>query len=456
MSFSLFEFSIPLLIIGIIVLTSFLYFSYLSLKEKEPRAANILFLTSFIFSLPFITSALIQFDFRNEVSWILLALTLLALLIFITPIKFRKKQTPEIPQSKVDERNIMFSRRLLKEGDGRFEEYYKKFPDRKLLDDEFRNKPGLLQPGTSYYHKEMFTSADATFSTVDALKFKVEGEINPEKKSYDLEKITTYIKEWTKYLGTLDCGVTELEEYHKYLVTGRNFNYGEEVVLNHKYAIAFTVEMDYEMVKAAPAGPIVMESSKQYLMSGAIAVQLAEFIRQLGYPARAHIDGNYQVICPLIARDAGLGEIGRMGLLMTPNHGPRVRIAAVTTDLPLQIDKRNRDDSVIEFCKDCLKCADTCPSQAIPFDEQKEIDGAVRWQINSEACFTFWYTSGTDCGRCVSVCPYSHEDNLLHNIVRKAIRRSDIVRKAAVPLDDLLYGRKPTPLQPPHWTEVDA
>ena len=47
--------------------------------------------------------------------------------------------------------------------------------------------------------------------------------------------------------------------------------------------------------------------------------------------ARAHIDGNYQVIAPLVARDAGLGTIGRMGLLMTPELGPRVRLAVVTT-----------------------------------------------------------------------------------------------------------------------------
>ncbi|MFQ6103859.1 MAG: hypothetical protein ACE5OP_06150 [Candidatus Glassbacteria bacterium] len=52
-------------------------------------------------------------------------------------------------------------------------------------------------------------------------------------------------------------------------------------------------------------------------------------IRNLGYPARTHIDGNYRVVCPLVARDAGIGEIGRMGLLMTPRLGPRVRIAVV-------------------------------------------------------------------------------------------------------------------------------
>ena len=72
------------------------------------------------------------------------------------------------------------------------------------------------------------------------------------------------------------------------------------------------------MVSAAPSASIVMESGQQYLGSGIIALQVAAFIRNLGFEARAHIDGNYEVVCPLVARDAGLGEIGRMGLLMTP------------------------------------------------------------------------------------------------------------------------------------------
>ena len=85
-----------------------------------------------------------------------------------------------------------------------------------------------------------------------------------------------------------------------------------------------------------------MESARRYLDSGAIAVQLALFLKGIGYRARAHIDGNYRVVCPLVARDAGLGEIGRMGILMTPALGPRVRIAVVTTDFPLVPDRPAR------------------------------------------------------------------------------------------------------------------
>ena len=48
-------------------------------------------------------------------------------------------------------------------------------------------------------------------------------------------------------------------------------------------AAALTVEMDRSMMLRAPAGPTVMESARQYLSSGAIAVQLGAFMRALGY-----------------------------------------------------------------------------------------------------------------------------------------------------------------------------
>ncbi len=157
------------------------------------------------------------------------------------------------------------------------------------------------------------------------------------------------------------------------------------------------------------------------------------------------------MICPLVARDAGLGEIGRMGLLMTPELGPRVRIAVVTTDLPLVADLRKPDPSVIDFCSKCNKCADVCPGRAISFDDRSEIDRIRRWQINSEACFTLWTKIGTDCGRCVTVCPYSHPDNLMHNVIRLGVRNSSLFRWFALKMDDLFYGRKPAPVKPDGW-----
>jgi len=267
-------------------------------------------------------------------------------------------------------------------------------------------------------------------------------------------EVSNYIKNWSLKLGARNVGITKLKEYHLYSHIGRGESYGKPITLKHKYAIVFIVEMDKFMLGCAPAGPIVMESAQQYLSAGIIATQIAAFIRNIGYPARAHIDGNYHVLCPLVAMDAGLGEIGRIGLLITPDLGPRVRISVVTTDLTLITDKRNFDNTVIDFCTNCKKCANICPGKAIPFNEREEIDGVKRWQINSEACFTYWCTTGTDCGQCIRVCPYSHPDSFFHNLVRYYVRNSSIFRKIAAPIDDFLYGRKPDSKEQPEWMKI--
>jgi ferredoxin len=95
-----------------------------------------------------------------------------------------------------------------------------------------------------------------------------------------------------------------------------------------------------------------------------------------------------------------------------------------------------------------------CPPRAISFDDPGEIDGVRRWQISQELCFTFWCAVGTDCARCMSVCPYSHANNLLHNVVRAGVRNSSLFRRFALTMDDFFYGRKPPPAPIPSWLDV--
>ena len=440
---------------AIAVFIFFAYAAIISYIEKEKRAAINFILVGFFSPLPFLFTGLYEFPFQFEISIILLSLVLIVLLVYIVPVKVGKQIIDVFPKGRIDERNTMFSRNELQKGSENYNEFYGKNPDKLVIDEKFRSNPGLLAEGSSNYDAVMFSSSHASFFTVEAFKSKVDGQISTKRINVVPEEITKYIKNWTIKLGALEIGITELKDYHKYSYRGRKGNYGNKVEINHRFAIAFTVEMDYDAIKSGPMAPIVMESAQQYLAAGAIGVQVAEFIRELGYSARAHIDGDYEVVCPLVAKDAGLGEIGRMGLLMTPKLGPRVRIAVVTTDIPLVVDKRKFDPTIVDFCNNCKKCAEACPSNAISFDERKEIDGVNRWQINQESCFNFWTITGTDCGRCVSVCPYSHPDNLLHNLVRYGINNSGIFSRLALFLDNAVYGKKPIPKPPKDWMRVN-
>jgi Na+-translocating ferredoxin:NAD+ oxidoreductase RnfC subunit len=111
--------------------------------------------------------------------------------------------------------------------------------------------------------------------------------------------------------------------------------------------------------------------------------------------------------------------------------------------MPLIPDAYQGDQSILDFCQICKKCAENCPSQSIPHGERNVDQGVLRWKINPESCYHYWTVIGTDCGRCLAVCPYSHPDNWAHNLVRWGIRRSGAFRRAALFLDDFFYGKNP-------------
>ncbi|GAB4302259.1 MAG: reductive dehalogenase domain-containing protein [Marinilabiliales bacterium] len=427
-----------------IIFFLFLVFAIIvSFNEKESKAAIKIFSFLILITFVYIPFIFIDTNTTTILKALILLLLIIALLFFFIPYKKNVDFSKNYPQKRYDERKVIFSRMLLKNENAKFKTFYNDYPELKDVDKKIKELPGLLSSQASLYNKYLCTATDSFFSLTEFCREKVSSNKSKEKTQYDNHKIIKIIHELGRINRIHSIGITTLKNYHLYSIRGRGKDYGKEVIKTHKTAIVFTVEMDKKMISYAPQAPAVLESSNKYLHAATFAITLADFINKLGYDARAHIDGDYELICPLVARDAGLGEIGRMGILITPDLGPRVRIAAVTTEMQLPENKYKPDASVINFCNLCKKCANNCPSKAISFNNREIIDGALRWTINMEKCYTYWCKTGTDCGRCVSVCPYSHENNLLHMLIRKAIRNNYNFLKLAVKMDDYLYSKYP-------------
>lgn len=440
--------SIALLVAGALLFVGLVGFGWISLREREPRAARIAFILAIVAAVPCWLAAATPEPVRL---WFAASIALLlpaGVVLWFLPLG-RGARGGGRPSRRVDERDIMFARARLKPGSPEFETYYAMRPENRAGDDRTRALPGLLSHRAGKADPVEFASAKASFELTEALRHKVDGPVASPRVSLDPREATERIKRLARYYGARDVGVTELRPYHVYTHVGRGSGiWGEPIELDHAWAVAFTVEMDHRVMQHAPEAPVVAESARQYVESARVALQVASAIRRLGYPARAHIDGNYRVIAPLVALDAGLGEIGRMGLLMTPRLGPRVRLGVVTTDLPLVADPPGDDPSVIDFCAVCRKCAENCPSGSIPLGDREPIDDGLRWAIDADSCFRYWNAVGTDCGRCMAVCPYSHPDNTAHNLVRWAAAHSGAARRLALRLDDLFYGRMPVTRSP--------
>jgi len=106
----------------------------------------------------------------------------------------------------------------------------------------------------------------------------------------------------------------------------------------------------------------------------------------------------------LAAHLAGLGWIGKSALLITPEHGPRVRWGTVLTDAPLEAGI-----PMDEMCQDCCECVEDCPAHAFTgqaFDKPRQ-----RSEIfAAEACEHYLsereQTRHKSCGICVYICPF--------------------------------------------------
>ncbi|MGB5844054.1 MAG: 4Fe-4S dicluster domain-containing protein [Anaerolineales bacterium] len=439
---------------ALVIFVVFCIFSVTSYLEKEKRAMWISALITVAGTGIFILMTMLSGDLKALMLLLLGIGLFVILLLSVLPIG-RIQKGNDIPGKRFDERDVMFARARLNPGSPNYQAYYEMRPENQKIDDNTRSKPGLLSPDAKLANEFLFASPEASFTLTEVMGEMVAGKPAERKITLPINEMTGYIKGLAGFYGALDVGITELHPYHVYSHIGRGPGiYGAEIPVDHEFAIAFTVEMDHAMVAANPKPPGAMETAKEYVEAGRVAVQLAAAIRQMGYRARAHIDGNYRVIAPLVARDAGLGEIGRMSLLMTPRQGPRVRLGAVTTDLELLVDERVPDMSVIDFCSICKKCAENCPSKSISFEDRQEVDGALRWRINPESCFLYWNVIGTDCGICMTVCPYSHPDSPPHNSLRWGIKRSGFVRRGALWMDDLFYGKEPPRKKAPEWTRV--
>ena len=435
-----------LLSIGLICGTALVAFALVSIRERERRAASIAFALAGMLSLIFLAVGLLPVPVQAALLGTIAALFAVSIVVWFLPIG-SGRQLGGRPQRRVDERDIMFARARLEPGSESFESYYQNHPEHRQSDDQTRALPGLLAANAPLAEPVAFGAAKASFAITEALRHEVDGPLEDERLERPAAAMAATLKDLAVRHGACDAGITRLEPYHVYTHVGRGSGeWGEPIELDHPWALAFTVEMDHATMRTAPAAPVVAESARQYVESARIGIQLAALIRSMGHDARAHIDGNYRVIAPLVARDAGLGEIGRMGILMTPRLGPRVRLGVVTTDLPLVPDPSGDNPAVLDFCTVCRKCADNCPTGSIPTGDRQALDDGLRWAIDADSCFRFWNATGTDCGRCMTVCPYSHPDNAAHNLVRWAIGSSGAARRGALWLDDLFYGRRPKPL----------
>ncbi len=328
-------------------------------------------------------------------------------------LRFRKvdKSPYLVDRSKLrrfDSRNLIFQRIAW---DASWEGY------RRMYDE---NVFGIISSGKSGYSRVDFALAYASWIVHDAFK----GGFSWRKIKKCRESAATIGIDWTrvgyevndphlmsasvkraaKLFGASLVGVGKLD---------RSWLYADaHVPRRFRNVVVIAVEMDARGIGMSPAVPAAVATGIGYSRMAFILSGVGEFIRNLGFEALQC--GNDTALSIPLAIDAGLGELGRNGLLITPQYGPRVRLCKIFTDIPLEAD-RPIEFGVKDFCKACKLCAENCETDAISSDDEPTFEvtcrsnnpGSLKWYVNSEKCYLYWCQNGIDCSTCVRVCPYN-------------------------------------------------
>lgn len=196
---------------------------------------------------------------------------------------------------------------------------------------------------------------------------------------------------------------------------------GDETVFDYPSAVSVFVEIPEEAVRSALDNPSeqMRAAYKQCNMKLKKAEEkVAEVLRAAGYKARP-IDPSERVKPDLllgavshkaVARLAGMGWIGKNGLIITAEYGPRVRFGTVLTDLPVN----EHVGPLKNQCGDCTACIDNCPMRVLKGPEFEDHPQTRDHVIDWAKCGKYEHTLIGDgsrpekaCGRCIARCPKS-------------------------------------------------
>ena len=206
-------------------------------------------------------------------------------------------------------------------------------------------------------------------------------------------------REYAKSLGIRKIGFTKIP---------RKLIFKERAIC-YENAIVLIKEMDKNSIAKAPSIETFKTVFQTYDELGIITNKLTNYLKTKDFYAQASHPLGGLALYPPLAQKAGLGWLGKHGLLITPEFGARQRISAIFTSIEnLPFCKKNEHQWIDEFCKKCNNCIRKCPPQAILTDPI--IHPSKReTHIERTKCLPY-FNENTGCSICLKECVFSYGD----------------------------------------------
>jgi ferredoxin len=218
-----------------------------------------------------------------------------------------------------------------------------------------------------------------------------------------------------------DIGITPMDPLYVF----------EGYTIDEPWVIVLALAHNYERLKQVPSdetnGVGVCDVGDQYARGTRASYALANWIRSQGYNARPYPGPGADallLIPPAVV--SGLGELGKHGSIISRHFGAGVRLAGVTTDMPLAATEPDRFGGD-EFCMTCQICTKACPPEAIA-EHKQMVRGVERWYVDFDKCIPY-FAEAASCGICIAVCPWTRPDvrpKLLATMARRLGQQPEI------------------------------
>jgi len=229
---------------------------------------------------------------------------------------------------------------------------------------------------------------------------RFEMAVSPHKEK-NLAVLKKEIKEVAESLGYL-CGFTRVDR--------RFIALGKDHLFPYDTALVLGMEMDFNLLEEVPHPGKKLFDFEIYVKSGRKVFEVARFIRSKGVRCFARIPFDAGVKYPPHAINAGLGELGAHGVVITREFGPRIRWTMISIDADIEVDDPI-DLGIAGYCDDCLRCVKACPGNAITVN-RIWWRGVYKRKNNDAKCWPY-FVKTDGCGLCLKVCPfnrYSYEE----------------------------------------------
>ena len=222
----------------------------------------------------------------------------------------------------------------------------------------------------------------------------VSADVEPTGSPVDGKDLTEDIRQFAMELGFGEVGFTKHDRHYTFT--------GKKRWAKFEHAICLAYEQDFRMTQSGPSPEADQARFETYEYEQAGCLKLAEYIRSRGYRAQVH-DG-YDCSGPYIPMfvEAGLGQLGANGQLLSPHFGSRARLMLVTTNAPVTYD-RPEDYGIHKFCQECQVCVNRCPGRALTRDKVWW-RGVEKNKLIYERCRPIMVTYH-GCAVCMIVCP---------------------------------------------------